>query len=179
MPWRIEISEVPIDRQSDPRFIEFCARIQNSDPRQITATCVHEAAHGIYMRRAGAIDLKRRGIVVGYDSQQDDFFISPAAVAPVFPKPWKARLDAVARYYAAGGVAMRRLTTETHTGDEKDFDDFCGFCNDYFPQEAANAARRWREGQDAVQRDLRTPAFRQEVWAEARQFEGWLRDHSK
>ena len=177
--WRIDISEVPSEKRTDPRFLELCKRIQNSDPRQIKAVCVHEAAHGIYLRRAGAIDLRRRGTLVGYDVQHDDFFISPAAVAPIFPTPWNARLDEVARYHAAGGVAMRTLTAETDVGDEKDLESLREFCNDFFPAQTANVHHHWQRAQSEVERDLRNPKFKQEVWEQARDFENWLRDYSK
>jgi hypothetical protein len=131
------------------------------------------------MRRAGAIDLRRRGTAVGYDSQQDEFFISPAAVAPIFPKPWKTSFDAVVRYFAAGGVAMRILTDETSTGENKDLDDLCDFCNHYCPQHAPKLLDHWKQGQAEVEKDLQDPKLQQEIWCEAAEFEKWLRNYSK
>jgi hypothetical protein len=171
--WTVDLSEIQ-DRLNDPEIRQFCDEVQNADIQFINAICVHEAAHGIYMVRAGAIDLKRRGPKIGYDTQRGEPFVSPAAVAPVFPKPWKADLDAVARYHAAGGISERTLTIQTYVGDQKDFEDFRSFCDFYFPKYSIEAQTRWDRAQKEVAQDLRISAFQKEVWAKAFEFRDWL-----
>src|SRR5438045_9648419 len=69
------------------------------------ATCVHEAGHVYYARRAGAVDMKYYG-PTEYPGRPGEF--GSAGVEPVFPgEGTKFPLLDMAKWFAAGGVVMR------------------------------------------------------------------------
>jgi hypothetical protein len=162
--------------RSDPRLLNLLNSIEHTDPTLIKAICVHEAAHGIYMRKAGAIKLRFKSMEIFWDSDKDDFDIAAAAIAPDFDEQWEVtsdNIDAVARFHAAGGVATTTLTTEVNSMDRSDLEHFRLICSGLSNQ-SLDALEIWKRAQVWVLNDLRSPQIRSEIWGLEKEFEGWL-----
>ena len=142
------------------------------DPDWRVATCVHEAGHVYYARRAGAVDFRYHG-PLEYPERPGDF--GSAAVGPVFPKEGlKVDLLDIAKWYAAGGVVMRRLVPDfaTEDCDANDLDVFKDDIRKRSPEISdATLQNYWVQAQSGIERDLRKPALRRELWALAREIE--------
>ena len=80
------------------------------DPNLRLSTCLHEAGHGYYARRAGAIDICYHG-PLEYPDRPGEF--GSAGVVPVFPDEGiNVDLMALARWFAAGAVVQKRLVSD-------------------------------------------------------------------
>jgi hypothetical protein len=112
-----------------------------------------------------------------YDAQNDVFDIGSAAIEGDFGENG-VNCDslAMARWYAAGGVATRLLTAWLdEEGDGRDFEDFSRLSAEQIPEITREAiSQHWVQAKEDVEHDLRSPAFRRELWQRARDFEGWL-----
>jgi hypothetical protein len=171
----LDKSRVPTDRREDPRLeaIEMnCCEVMQ-DPKYRVQVCVHEAAHAIYLRRAGATQLVYHGPVVLYDASKDEFEVGTAGIQGTFPSEGvDLPLRVVARWHVAGGIAKRLLTDASDAGDEQDFEVFTGKCGEGISEKEIQQV--WEVAKKDVEKDLRSPSFRQEVWKLAREFERWL-----
>jgi hypothetical protein len=152
------------------------AREVLKDPHWRLCFSLHEAAHILYGRRAGAIDVKYHG-PGEYPDKPDGFF---CAVELVFPAAIAAKMLSIARWHSAGSVVKRVLAPDYWVDDE-DATDYEMFVRNFAagstdpatgaPPDPALISKCWKEAQQDVERDLRNPAFRRELWALAREVE--------
>lgn len=84
-----------------------------------------------------------------------------------------------AKWTVAGGVVMRRLTNFDDEGDKHDKEAFFSECRVITDDETQTVKegmpedeihRLWDQAQAAVEKDLRSPAFRHQLWDRAREF---------
>jgi hypothetical protein len=82
MPIKIDLSQVPEDKQRDPRFLSRYSELQKalSIPEFIRIVCIHEAAHYMYQAALGATDFKFHGPQIVYDKEQNKFDVFSARV---------------------------------------------------------------------------------------------------
>jgi hypothetical protein len=180
--FRVDKSGIPADKLNDPRVIhkEACINQHLADETYRLQVCLHEAAHAIYYER-----MDMRSVLIGpsisYDHEHDSFDKANATVTathfifsgvPIVGP----RLDIdsslflpKARVDVAGGVVMRRLANIDDEGD--DYDKKCFFSdfrNGGMPD--AETQRLWGQAIADVEKDLRSPAFRRQLWDRAREF---------
>jgi hypothetical protein len=181
----IDTSQIPQDKLADARFLSLHAQMQAAlnHTGYVNSFCIHEAGHIIYFSRAGVADFDFYGPRIVYDAGRDDFDGYPAAVQP---KPWNADflnmdvqqwLNTVAQAHAAGGVFARLLANVPDVGDDEDrqlFDHMCAVVQRQTPNIEIDREASWREAQDAVMKDLRSPAFRAQAWNKAREIKARL-----
>ncbi len=181
----LDKSRVPPEKLDDPRLkkMEVGALRDMQDSKYRLHVCVHEAAHGVYLERAGAIRLIYHGPVARYDAAKDTFNIASAAIQPGFGEQGVTADSLVmARYYVAGEVAQRVLTDfldQDKVVERQDFEDFVSELRRHLSQAGLTLtdeviSQHWEQAKIDVERDLRSPAFRQELWRRARDFEAWL-----
>jgi hypothetical protein len=175
----LDKSRIPCEKLNDPRLKKIeedvLQAMQVSTYRR--HSCLHEAAHGVYLVRAGAKRLIYHGPVAIYDAESDTFDIGDAGIQGDFGEhgvncdPLK-----MARWYVAGGVATRILTAwSDEEGDGRDFEEFVRQCPLLIQEISREGiSELWEQAKKDVERDLRSPAFRQELWRRARDFEAWL-----
>ncbi len=176
---RIDTSQVPQDKLNDPRFVQLRSEMEAvlRNPRWVRVLCAHEAAHAIYFLRAGITALTFVGTRILYDAQRDLFSGHMASVQfSAFDRDLLPRINisewilATAKAHAAGGVVVLKLTDAPDTGDEEDYEEFAAFCDTIcakHPDTTIDPSGLWRLAQDAVGKDLQSPAFRIEVWKKA------------
>lgn len=82
MPIKIDLSQVPEDKQRDPRFLSRYSELEKalSMPEFIKTVCIHEAAHYMYQTAFGATDFKFHGPQIVYDKEQNKFDVFSARV---------------------------------------------------------------------------------------------------
>ena len=167
-------SEIPSAKLNDPRLKRVEQRLSEhvSDKKLRRSACVHEAAHFLYGKRTGAIDFTFRGPAILYNELTDEFSGSIAAVRPIFPdkKPNECSEQAIARMLVAGCIAEGLLTESG--GVRSDSLDLEGF-KKRFREIRSNEdiSRNWEAAKRDVRKDLRSPAFRKELWALADELE--------
>jgi len=174
--WRVDKTKIPPDKLEHPELRQFCDEIQRTDPTLIKAICVHEAGHGVYMRRAGAKKLRFKGMTIFWDSDKNAFDVAAAAIAPIFDDAWVVtadNLDAVALFHAAGGVVTLALTEETNSMDREDIKQFRAVCLE-LPDKSIDVVKSWKRAQENISKDLRNPQLRKEIWKLEKEFEDWL-----
>ncbi len=116
----LDKSRIPEDKLDDPRLAEWEEALAKSwsDEAYVLQSCLHEAAHEHYAKLAGAVAVTLYGPVAFYDCETDTFDIGNMGVQPNFGDGLSVQLLAMARWYAAGGVAVRVLTgREEDPGD--------------------------------------------------------------
>jgi hypothetical protein len=79
----------------------------------------------------------------------------------------------MARCYAAGGVVKRSLIDGADAADEQDKEVFATEMAKYGVTPEMTA-EHWERAQRDVERDLRSPAFRRQLWERARELERQL-----
>jgi hypothetical protein len=139
------------------------------EPRIRLAVALHEAGHVLYGRRAGAVGEKYHGPLEHPDRPGE---FGAAGVELVFPTPGiTVESPAIARWLCAGSVVKRILCPHLWAEDEdaSDYDEFCRYVTPSLDSQEISDA--WKEAQREVERHLRSPAFRQELWALAREIE--------
>lgn len=129
----IDVSQVPKSKRTDARFLFLLADMQQAcaDDRLVNAICIHEAAHVFFLGHAGFMDPVACGPRILYDPVNDDFdghgssvkfdSFDQEYVKTIDSRDWLGR---VAKGYAAGGVAARRLANSVDTGDADDRENF-------------------------------------------------------
>ncbi len=128
----LDKSRIPFEKLDDHRLKkaeeEVLESLQDSTYR--LHSCLHEAAHGVYLERAGAKRLVCHGPVAFYDAESDAFDIGTAGLEGDFGEHGvDCDLLAMARWYVAGGVATRSLTAwNDEEGDGRDFEEFIREC---------------------------------------------------
>ena len=168
-------SRIPSDKLNDPRLAKEEAIVQYAmnDEEHRRKMCVHEAAHAIYMERAGLVPTLR-GPVAFYNSTTDTFNCGDAGVdANAGGGSVDVDILAMTRWYAAGGVAISVLIGDDgdpiDPGGEQDFEDF-GVQFVRLGGDPDEIAEYWEQAKRDVEKDLRSPAFRRQVWDRARKF---------
>ena len=172
-------SRIPSDRLNDPRLAKEEAIIQfaMNDEKYRRKACIHEAAHAIYMERAGLVPTLH-GPVDFYDAPIDTFYCGDAGVdANASGGSVDVEILAMARWYAAGGVAVSVLIGDdwepTDPGDEQDFEDF-GVQFVRLGGDPGEIVECWDQARCDVEKDLRSPAFKRQVWDRARELDAQL-----
>ena len=182
MPIDIDISGVPAEKRNRPTFLELQTQMQAAvnNPKWRAAFAAHEAGHKIYLERLGVTKFEFIGPHINYDAERDDFDGSPAAVKaePVSLSAAGFNFDEwllkLAQTKAAGAVFSRVLTEAPNHGEGSDWEEFkqaCDSLNEAMPDRNINAEAVWGQAKDAIQRELRKPAFRKECWREAKEIE--------
>jgi hypothetical protein len=167
--WRIDVSEIPNERKSDPRFIALSAGMTAglADARMRRAVSVHEAAHLIYFTKAGRTGHSVAGPRIVYDATKDEFSGYGASVQftgndDALLAKWNVS-EWVSRYAcgcAAGGIAARKLTGVSDGGDEDDRDNlktFCAAIVNRDPDIQLDVDRLWFGAQQHVSQELENP----------------------
>lgn len=168
-------SRVPAEKLDDPRLAEWekAARMGMQNYTYRLGVCLHEAAHAIYLERAGALCVTLHPFISQYDPQSDDFFAAIAGVVGDFgQKPIETDILSMARWHVAGGVAKRLLVGgaagRDEGGDSEDFSVFSEQAVHYgLPSELV--VNCWEQAKRDVEKDLRSPAFRRQLWDRARE----------
>ncbi len=159
---KIDISQVlALGKQTHPQFLPCLADVEAklSDPDELRAICIHEAAHLFYMTKAGMRDPEFTGPKIIYNSAKDDFDRYGASVR--CPNRDDAYLSTItvghwafqiAKAHAAGGVAVRVLTNrpDIESGDSEDRENFnkayALLCAE-FPDQTIKDEDMWTEAQ--------------------------------
>ena len=172
----IDVSQVPAEKMTDPRFLHLKSQMEGAlaNEQWVTAFCVHEAAHIIYFTRAGLKDFTFRSATILYDATHDDFEGFPASVRPggisdeLMAKITGTEfISAIAIGHAAGGAATRKLTNVPDVGYESDYENLSSLCDVIQSRYADWVVDRkglWKAAEQAVEKDLRRPAARTEIW---------------
>ncbi|MGB9010627.1 MAG: hypothetical protein WCC18_18595 [Candidatus Acidiferrales bacterium] len=174
----IDISEVPQSKRNDPDFINLHAQIGQvlRMPKWLHAFSIHETGHWIYLQRVGVTNFRFNGPTIIYDPNTNQFVGYPASVQPLIGSVNPDNFDFakwifdVMKGFAAGGVFSRELTAAPDSGDEEDRQNFEAILNsicDKVPGIALDRDALWKDAQDAVKQELRSPAFRKEAWEKA------------
>jgi hypothetical protein len=127
--YKIDYDNVPVEKQTDPRFIILVDSIQQklSDPKEIEAICVHEAAHAVFQELAGRSNFTFSGPKITYDSKTDTFDYSGASLQSSESNTEylktiniAQRITATAMSFVGAGVAVQELTGRSDFGDSVD-----------------------------------------------------------
>ena len=177
---RFDKSRIPPDKLQDPRLAKLEADLLEmmQDDGYRLRTCLHEAAHAVYLERAGALEVILHGPVALYCPEKDSFHMGTAAVQGRFSEDGQM-VDSVAmaRWYAAGGVAKRLLTNDPDPGADQDFEVFCAEFRRLTPQhehKEESLLEHWEQAAKDVEKDLRDPAFRRLLWRRAHELKRLL-----
>ena len=147
-------------------------------PKWIKAFCIHETGHMIYLTQLGVTQYAYVGPRIEYDKQRDAFDGFMASVQAQ-SEPNLGNIDlakfltTVAKAYAAGGVFAKALTGALDQGDQRDRENLNRIC-DSLEQEYSVTLDRdssWKQAQEDVLKDLRSPKFRTEAWGKAREIQ--------
>jgi hypothetical protein len=124
---KIDYERVPAIWQERTRFIAIRAQINKtySDPNLIQQIAVHEAAHAIYLEKAGTIGIRFFGPKILFDiTKADPFDFENASVQgsghdgkQTFDIAWVLRGT---KACLAGGIAVRELTRVSDGGESGD-----------------------------------------------------------
>jgi hypothetical protein len=177
----IDISKVPIDKHTHPDFLGLKKEMEQALTQQswISAFCIHEAGHMIYLTQIGITDYTYFGPRIEYDQQQDKFEGYMAAVQPqsgAIPENVNLSeyLATAAKAYAAGGTFAKKLTGASDQGDEEDRENLNSLCTSLEQKCSGIAIDRdssWKQAQNDVLIDLRSPSFRTTAWEKAREIQ--------
>lgn len=177
----IDESLIPPDKLADPRLAWWKEAVEPAlkDKTNRAGVCLHEAAHAVYLERAGAKAIFHPPTVL-YDPRNDTFGMAAAGVHGEFGTGAKVDSLVMARYFVAGGVAKRVLTKLTEDsfddgGDEQDLIDWTE-TGEELGMSSEVILAHWEEAKRDVEKDLRSPAFRRQLWKRAWAFEGQLLD---
>ncbi len=81
----------------------------------------------------------------------------------------------MARWYVAGGVAKRLLTNDYDPAeDSQDFEVFCAEFHRLSGGSKEQCLEHWKQAQIDVEKDLRSPTFRRQLWQRAHQYQRML-----
>jgi hypothetical protein len=176
----IDVSRVPDDKQTHPDFLRLKTQMETalSQQKWINAFCIHEAGHMIYLMQIGVTEYAHLGPRIEYNKQQDTFDGFMASVQPQ-SKPNMENIDpaalltTAAKAYAAGGVFAKQLTGSPDQGDQQDRENLDNLCSALEQKYHISLDRdgSWKQAQEDVLKDLRSPTFRAEAWKKARELQ--------
>lgn len=179
--------EVTEQQRSNPRFIQLlgeaqtffnCSCLDCFSPKVRDLICLHEGGHSFFAKKAGATDVVFNGPTMKWDYRPERGYDCPSISRSSVE--YVLSTDSVLEYFmpcVAGYVCRRELTDspndelaissdidnarrwfDKHVGTgDKDFDD-------------ANFELAIEDAEDAVVKDLRSPAIGRGVRAEAKRF---------
>jgi hypothetical protein len=173
----IDMSNVPKDKLNRPDFLGLKAEMEGAleNKNWTKAFCIHEAGHIMYLSELGATQFIYAGPRIKYNEQTDTFDGYMASVSPQSLPRFKEGDDIsnfstlVAKSYAAGGVFTKRLTNASDQGDQGDREIFDSICASVEQKARVTIDREtaWKQGQEDVAKDLRSPQFRTNAWKKA------------
>jgi hypothetical protein len=181
----IDISSVPAEKRNNPQFTGLLARMQAAvdHPLWQAAFAIHETGHKFYLERMGITKFKFSPPRITYDPVKDNFDGYPASVQALDqPTPLtnpnfdRARFIVdLAKTKAAGSVFARELTGVPDQGVEEDRSSFAQgysmlqsrFKQHNLPDLPISEQEAWNQADEEIRKDLRSPAFRRQRWAEA------------
>jgi hypothetical protein len=176
----IDISKVPADKQTRPDFLSLKSQMEQvlAQPAWIKAFCIHEAGHIIYLTQLGVTQYAYLGPSIEYDKQRDAFDGIMASIQPQ-SRPSLGNIDlakffaTAAKAHAAGGTFAKKLTGVPDQGDQQDRENLNGICDSLEQKYSITLDRdsSWKQAQEDVLKDLRSPKFRAEAWDKAREIE--------
>jgi hypothetical protein len=145
-------------------------------PKELRLTIsLHEAGHITYAQQAGAIAVNYHG-PKEYPGKPG--VTGAAGVVAVFPDTGvNVDLIAIARWHCAGSVVKHVLAPNfwVNSEDAIDYDVFVEWSRSVFAGIASltdeQLQQLWKDAQQDVEHDLRSPAFRSELWSRAREIE--------
>jgi hypothetical protein len=180
----IDVSKVPSDKQTRQEFLNLKSQMAQAlaQKQWINAFCIHEAGHMFYLTQIGVTEYSYLGPRIVYNQLQDNFDGYMASVQPQaadFTKntdPQKLLITA-AKAYAAGSAFTKKLTGAPDQGDQEDrenLDNMCDLIQQKFSGFVIDREASWKQAQEDVLRDLRSPEFRAKAWEKAREIQGKL-----
>jgi len=91
---RLDKSRIPLDKLYDPRLAKLEADIceKMKDETYRLHVCLHEAAHAIYMERAGIGKVIFGGPTVSYDQGRDWFDVGSGTSSDRLKEKWSSIL---------------------------------------------------------------------------------------
>lgn len=175
MRFRIDKSGIPKSKLNSRRVRDYEESIQQdlADDAKRLQTCLHEAAHAMYMERAG-FAWSLRGPEISYDSKHRRFHASCASVV-MNSKGRTINLMTMARIDASGGVGEIVLGHCKSDGNDQDFRDFLALgkqaCKEnHIPVSDFDLVDDWCQAQREVVEDLKNPDFQKQIWDRAHDF---------
>jgi hypothetical protein len=177
---QIDTSRVPVDKLTRPDFLSLKAEMEQALANQkwIKAFCIHEAGHMIYLTQLGITQYGYIGPRIEYDDKRDAFdgfmvSIQPQSAPDITNADLSKFFITVAKAYAAGGTFAKKLTAAPDQGDQQDRENLNGICNKLEQKYSIVLDREasWKQGQEDVLKDLRSPEFCAKAWEKAREIE--------
>lgn len=171
----LDKSLVPVEKREDSRLLEIekAHDLAMQDPAFRLHVCLHEIGHAVYMERLGAKKLIFHPALVWYHAETDTFDVGNMGVQGDFGEEGiTADLLAIARWYVAGGVVQHTLAVSPLNidSDEQDFESFTAVAQEHGAT-PEDIQEHWDKAKEDVCRDLRSPAFRRELWSRAKALE--------
>lgn len=171
---KIDPSVTP-EQRADERFIKLLAEAQQAfnyrfHPMMRNLISLHEGAHSYFAKKAGAIDVVFLGPEILWDVRNDCPAISHSSCV------WTTSADApvldTLKGYVAGYICRREMSSVPNDavaiGADRDV------ARVYFNERVGGDDKAFqtaiKDAEDTVLIDLRSPAVRREVWAEAKRF---------
>lgn len=183
---QIDISAVPVEKRDDHRFTRLLQQMQaavNAPAWQATF-CIHEIGHKIYLEKMGVTGFDFIGPRIVYDATEDEFAGYTAAVkAQNIPMlvangfDFNNWLNQLAQSKAAGGVFSRRFTGAPDHGDAEDRAEFsrgCDMLREKMSGLQIDEDAIWKQAQEEIMKDLRSPTYRRQCWDEASKIKAQL-----
>ena len=171
---RLSKSRIPADKLNHPKLPDFEKRANShiqSESNQL-ATCLHEAAHTIYMERARIKKYRFFGPAIVYLPEADDFALAGASVKmmeipELLPgETMEHSIRKIARFLAAGAVAQRVLLDDfSRPSDYQDYQNFVEVCRVGQPTwNDDQILEEWESGKRDVELDFRDdPSLEEKV----------------
>jgi hypothetical protein len=135
MSVEIDISQVPVDKRLDPRFIAKFNALTScfSNSETFKEICIHEGGHLFFFLRAGAIDFKIDKPAITYRGSTDCFDYVAATVRAVtwsesfLQQPNLNKIYHMASIGVAGEIATITILNRAggSTGDVEAFTQMC------------------------------------------------------
>jgi hypothetical protein len=178
----LDKSRVPVEKRNDPRLLEFekALDLAMQDPAFRLHICLHEIGHAVYLERLGAEMVVCYPAIAFYNAETDAFDVGNLAVQANFGEKEKTfDSRAMARWYVAGGLVQHKLAVSPYNigSDGQDFEVFTSQM-EKFGGTPEIIREYWEEAKKDVLRDLRSPAFRRELWRRARELEKAMFTHT-
>ena len=186
---RIDVSQIPQDKQNDPRFLEEVKSLRDelSVPGAIKAACIHEVGHLIYFRLLGeSLNIPPNlfcfvGPSVTFEPNKNtanpfDHFIAATGTpfgADDLDYTDKTLLN-LAKACFAGGVFAQVLTTGSLRGDDDDRRRFHRYYDKAIKQRGQMDVLESQlrlKAIEAVTGDLKNAALKEQALIEANQLE--------
>jgi hypothetical protein len=182
---RIEVKvspTIPADKLNDPRLDKLleasetffnCNRQCCFNDKYRLLLCLHEAGHTVYARAVGS-KVEFHGPTIYWDArpQYDCPAISRSSVSYTIPAD--APVNAVIKTHIGGFVFRSELSSSPN--DEISIGMDTDGCRQWYQERVGGTEddfiKAIEEARQEIINDLRSPKFRHEVWATAREFEG-------